>query len=54
MNDVDNGHYLYTIYSNKESVVEPDLKPAAVVNHSTLEVLFFFMTPAWTVLKAFE
>ncbi len=44
MNDFDNGHYFYTINSNKESVVEPDVKPAAVMNHSTLK----------DVLKSFE
>ncbi len=37
MNEFDNGHYFYTINLNKESVVEPDVKPAAVMNHSTLE-----------------
>ncbi len=37
INDFDNGHYFYTIHLNKESVVEPDVKPAAVMNHSTLE-----------------
>ncbi len=36
MNDFDNGRYFYTINENKESV-EPDVKPAAVMNHSTLE-----------------
>ncbi len=35
MNDF--GHYFSTINLNKESVVEPDVKPAAVMNHSTLE-----------------
>ncbi len=42
MNDFDNGHYVYTINENKESVVEPDVKPAAVVNHSTLEGVVHF------------
>ncbi len=36
INDLDNGHYFYTINKKKESVVEPDVKPAAVMNHSTL------------------
>ncbi len=42
MNDFDNGHYVYTINENKESVVEPDMKPAAVINHSTLEGVVHF------------
>ncbi len=37
MNDFDHGHYFNTINQNKGSVVEPDVKPAAVMNHSTLE-----------------
>ncbi len=37
MNDFNNGHYFYTINYNKESVIEPDVKPAAVMNHSSLE-----------------
>ncbi len=37
INDFDNGHYLYTINQNKESVVEPD-----VMNHSTLEGVIHF------------
>ncbi len=41
MNDFENGHYLYTINQNKESVVEPDVKPA-VMNHSTLEGVIHF------------
>ncbi len=43
---------------NKESVVKPDVKPAAVMNHSTLEgVIHFYdhkMATAWTVLKSLE
>ncbi len=42
MNDCDNGHYFYTIHLNKESVVEADVKPAAVMNHSTLEGVIHF------------
>ncbi len=42
MNDFDNGHYFYTINENTESVVEPDVKPAAVMNHSTLEGVIHF------------
>ncbi len=42
MNDFDNGHYFYTINLNEESVVEPDVKPAAVMNHSPLEVVVHF------------
>ncbi len=56
MNDFDNGHCVYTINLNKESVVEPDVKPAAVMNHRTLEgVVHFYnhkMATAWTVLKS--
>ncbi len=37
MNDFDNGHYFYTINEIKESVIEPDVKPVAVMNHSALE-----------------
>ncbi len=36
MNDFNNGLYFYTNL-NKESVVEPDVKPKALMNHSTLE-----------------
>ncbi len=42
MNDFDNGHYFYTRNLNKKSVVEPDVKPAAVMNHSTLEGVIHF------------
>ncbi len=42
LNDFDNGHYFYTINWNKESVVEPDLKPAAVINHIILEGVINF------------
>ncbi len=52
MNDFDNGHYFYTINENKESVVEPDVKPAAVINHSTLEGVFHFYDNK--ILKSFE
>ncbi len=37
INDFDNGHYFYTINKNKDSVVEPDVKPSDVMNHSPLE-----------------
>ncbi len=42
INDFDNGHYFYTINQNKESVVEPDVKPATVMNHINI-----FMTTRW-------
>ncbi len=45
INDFDNGHYVYTINENKESVVEPDVKPAAVMNHSTLVGVVHFLRP---------
>ncbi len=47
INDFDNVHYFYTINQNKESVVEPDVKPASVMNRSTWKVLFIFMTTRW-------
>ncbi len=47
MNDFDNGHYFYTINKNKESIVEPDVKPADVMNHNTLEGVVHFMTTRW-------
>ncbi len=42
MKDFDNGHYFYTIHKNKESVAEPDVKPTAVMNHSTLAGVIHF------------
>ncbi len=58
MNDVDNGHYFYTVNECKESVVESEVKPAAVMNHSTLDgVIQFYdhkLATAWTVLKSLE
>ncbi len=42
INDFDNGHHSYTINENKESVAEPDVRPAAVMNHCTLEGVVHF------------
>ncbi len=33
----------------QESVVEPDVKPAAVMNHGTLEGVIHLMTTALTI-----
>ncbi len=38
-------HYFYTINENKESVAEPDVRPAAVMNHCTLEGVVNFLCP---------
>ncbi len=42
INDFNNGYYFYTINKKKESVVVPDVKSAALMNHNTLEGVIHF------------
>ncbi len=53
MNDFDNEQYLKRI-SNKVSV-EPDVKPAAVTEHNSLEIIRFMNTrwPQHKPLRSF-
>lgn len=42
MNDSDNGHNLDIQWNKTESIVEPGVNPAAVMEHSTLEGADFY------------